>query len=100
MIGPAFLGKFFASRLFRPAMMGLAVLALVSAAWLGLKAYGNAKYKEGVRDTTQAFIKSDLEGAANVQDTAARVIRETHGLDGDVDVDGLLDETGGLRADP
>lgn len=94
------IAAFLASKLFRPAMIGLTVLAIGSAAWLGLKAYGNAQYKEGVRDTTQAFIKSDLEGAANVQDTAARVIRETHGLDGDVDVDGLLDETGGLRADP
>jgi len=91
---------FAGSGAFRPVMYVLAAVVALGAAWGGITLHGNAKYREGVRDTTAKFIQSDLEGAGNVQDTAARVLRETHGLDGDADIDSLLDSTGGLRPDP
>jgi len=71
-------------------VVAAAVVGAVGMIWF----YGKMQYKEGVRDTTAAFIAADNEGARDVHDTARETLSS---IGDDFDPDSLLRDTGGLR---
>lgn len=81
-----------------------AIAALTALTLAGLLYWGESKYNQGVKDTTQKFLIADLEGAEDVRSTARKVLQEIGYGDGknvmsDADIDRLLAGTGGLRDD-
>jgi hypothetical protein len=72
-------------------------VTLVAMLAVGIYAFGQFKYKQGVRTTTVEFLEQDLQGATNVREKAREVLDS---IGDDVDVDELLRSTGGLRDEP
>lgn len=69
--------------------------ALVAGAlFLMVAAYGESRYKVGVRDATAGFVAADNKGAKDIHATAEKTLRA---IGNDPDIDRLLRETGGLR---
>lgn len=72
----------------------LAIAAIVIA---GVYLYGEMKFREGVRETTVDFLERDLEGAAEVRESAREILDS---IGDDFDPVELLRSTGGLRDEP
>ena len=75
------------------------VVVAVGAVLVLVWAYGAQRYANGVRDTTQAFVAADEEGARDVRKTAEETLRNLVGMSDDDIIDSLRGN-GGLREDP